>query len=384
MPLENTSDDGRYLLQKAYDAGIRDPRELSIFMGQTEVESRGFQAREENLNYRGARLLDMFGRRLGIRTHEEAEAIAQRGPEGIANAIYGGQWGSEELGNTEPGDGWAFRGRGYIQITGRDNYTGATRRTGLDLVANPDLATTREGAAVTAIDYWQDRVVRRGAHNDVTAATRAINTGGLHLAERTEAAERWENTLTPEVLRSLSRGEVAPEARGAAPVRAQPAQGQQQPAGNNPGDVDAPGVVPQAWTDPELMQGIRGALAEAERGIGKAWDDNSERALSSLYGAAREKGFDGNGTLRVAFNQQTDRYQAGEWVFLQRTGVTASPDPAANRTHLSTSDAIAQPVGFTMARVHEQESQRTQEQLQPSASLDQEQQRTTQSQLRIG
>lgn len=117
------------------------------------------------------------------------------------------------------------------------------------------------------------------------------------------------------------------------------------------------GNEPQARIDRDLMHGVRASVASAEQGIGKAWDDNSERMSASLYGAAREKGFSGADELRVAFSGRTDHSAAGEFVFLQRTGVTASPDPYANRAHLATSHAIAQPVDKIMEQVQEQEQE---------------------------
>lgn len=122
----------------------------------------------------------------------------------------------------------------------------------------------------------------------------------------------------------------------------------------NPGQsID--GNDPQARIDRRLMDGVLTSLAKAERGIGKAWDEDSERMSASLYGAAREKGFSGTDELRVAFGEATVHSRAGEFVFLQRTGVTASPDPYANRAHLATSQAIAQPVDQLMQQVHEHE-----------------------------
>ncbi|MGD6053389.1 hypothetical protein QUV15_22980, partial [Xanthomonas citri pv. citri] len=127
-----------YLLLRAYESGIREPRELAAFMGQMQVESGNFRSMHENLNYSGGRLLEVFPGRNGMDTRAEADAIARGGQQGIANAIYGGNWGRENLGNTEQGDGWRFHGRGYVQLTGRDNYERAARETGMDVVNNPD------------------------------------------------------------------------------------------------------------------------------------------------------------------------------------------------------------------------------------------------------
>ena len=138
MPELNNRD---YMLIRAYQSGIREPRELAALMGQLEVESGGFARMHENLNYSAPRLLQVFPGRNGIDTLAEAQAITRGGPEAVANAIYGGEWGrTGSSGNTEPGDGWRFHGRGYVQLTGRYNYTRDGRELGLDLVENPDLA----------------------------------------------------------------------------------------------------------------------------------------------------------------------------------------------------------------------------------------------------
>lgn len=202
--------DRDYLLLRAYQGGITHPQELALFMGQMEVESNDFRSLRENLNYSGARLFQVFGGRNGIDSVAAARAVVENGREAIANAVYGGSWGKENLGNTEPGDGWRFHGRGYVQLTGRYNYTRAAREFGIDLTSDPDKLAERETAADVALSYWRDRVVARGHQLDVREATRDINGGFTHLAERKAAMARWERTLTPERMAGLSRSEVLP------------------------------------------------------------------------------------------------------------------------------------------------------------------------------
>ena len=202
----STNGNDTYLLDKAREAGITDPRELANFMGQMQVESGGFNRMTENTRYSASRLLEVFGPhrdrhghwhdgRNGLTTPAEAEAIVAGGPEGIANAIYGGAWGARNLGNTEPGDGWRFRGRGYVQLTGRDHYEEMGRKLGLDLVEHPELAADREVAARIAILYWNERVRAHGHQHDVTAATTDINGGSNGLRDRIAAAANWQQRL---------------------------------------------------------------------------------------------------------------------------------------------------------------------------------------------
>lgn len=175
-------------------------------MGQMQVESGGFRSMHEGLNYRPERLLAMFGPRMdgqgvrrngrnGLTSLDEARRIVANGAPGIAEAIYGGAWGARNLGNIEPGDGWRYHGRGYVQLTGRGNYERIGRALRIDLVNQPDLAADRQIAARVALHYWQDRVRENGHQFDVRAATRDINGGENHLAERASAARAWMRRL---------------------------------------------------------------------------------------------------------------------------------------------------------------------------------------------
>lgn len=125
----------------------------------------------------------------------QADAIVKAGPVSIANTVYGGEWGKRNLGNTEPGDGWRFHGRGYVQLTGRDLYKTLGKELGLDLVGNPDLVAGTDVAAKAAVQYWIDRVVRFDHQKDVDKATRDINAASEGLQERRAAVAAWEYKL---------------------------------------------------------------------------------------------------------------------------------------------------------------------------------------------
>ena len=185
-----------YLLERAFSNGIRDPKELGNFMGQMQIESGGFARMSENLNYSGKRLLEVFPGRNGTNNIVQAHHVAAGGPEAVANAIYGGHWGKMNLGNTEPGDGWKYHGRGYVQLTGRANYERAGRELNLDLINYPDLAEDREIAAKIAIHYWKERVVPNHHQDDVIGACQDINGGEKGLHERKVAASAWTERLT--------------------------------------------------------------------------------------------------------------------------------------------------------------------------------------------
>lgn len=167
------------LVEAMNGAGIKDPKEQAMFMAQMDHESGGFKNYEENLNYSAKGLRKTFGKYYG--TDAEAEADA-RNPEAIANKVYGGR-----MGNKDPGDGFKFRGRGAVQLTGRDNYDAAGKALGLDLVNNPDLAQDPANAGKIAAWYWKkNNLGAAGKAGDVTAATRKINGGTNGLSDRKE------------------------------------------------------------------------------------------------------------------------------------------------------------------------------------------------------
>lgn len=167
-------------------ATIADPNERAMFMAQMDHESGGFRSLEENLKYKPARFLKMYGQRSGITTEEQAKAILGKGEGATAEAMYGGDWGKKNLGNTQAGDALAFKGRGVIQLTGRDNYTAAAKATGLDLVNNPGLAADPANAARIAAWYWQSKkgLADAGKAGDVRAATKRINGGFNGIEDR--------------------------------------------------------------------------------------------------------------------------------------------------------------------------------------------------------
>jgi len=191
----SSKDNADYLMQVAMKNGIEDHQELGNFMGQMQVESGNFASMNENLHYSGERLLAVFPGRNGMNDLKKANEIAAGGPEVIANEIYGGQWGKVNLGNTEPGDGWKYHGRGYVQLTGRANYEQIGKEMGLDLVNHPELAENREIAAKIAVHYWEARVVANHDQGNVASACRDINGGTNGLADRESAAAAWDKKI---------------------------------------------------------------------------------------------------------------------------------------------------------------------------------------------
>jgi putative chitinase len=160
---------------------------LCHFMGQTFVESGGFRAIEENLNWRNAERLDkLFS---AVRGVEDAEQLIAAGPQAIGNRIYANKIGN---GNEASGDGFRYRGSGYIQLTGRANFRRIGDLIGIDLEGNPDLARQHLNAAHVAFAFWDARHCSQLADvGDIEGVTERINGPAmLGLAERREATDR--------------------------------------------------------------------------------------------------------------------------------------------------------------------------------------------------
>ena len=149
---------------------------VAHFLAQTAHESCEFTIFIENLNYGTKGLLDTFPKyfnRTNISKYN-------RNPEKIANKIYANRMGN---GDSESGDGWMFRGRGLIQLTGRGNYSEFFKYINkpLDL----DYLTTPEGAVESSCWYWDDRDINHYADiDDIVSVTKKINGGVLGLDSR--------------------------------------------------------------------------------------------------------------------------------------------------------------------------------------------------------
>lgn len=171
---------------KAYE--INTPKRIAGFLSQIGHESAGFTRLTENLNYSTEALLSMFGRH---RISEEQAKRYGRRPgqvanqEAIADTIYGGEWGRKHLGNTEPGDGWRFRGRGLKQLTGRDNYKRCGIALAEDFVSAPDRLLMPVNAALSAGWFWASHGLNEAAdRGDVLEMTKIINGGVNGLDQR--------------------------------------------------------------------------------------------------------------------------------------------------------------------------------------------------------
>ena len=164
--------------------GILTPLQQASWIGQCGHECGNFKIMEENLNYRAATLLKLFPRtpkRAWGFTPEEAAAYEKQ-PKRIANRIYGNRMGNRDEAS---GDGWRFRGSGFLQLTGHSNFYHAGKALGVDFVMEPELVRTPKYAAQTAGWFWQTHKINQHADGrDFVTMTKRINGGTIGLDDR--------------------------------------------------------------------------------------------------------------------------------------------------------------------------------------------------------
>ena len=159
---------------------INTPQRISMFLAQIGHESAGLTRLHENLNYKAARLAQIFPKYFRDVDPDEYA----NNPERIANRVYANRMGN---GPENSGDGYRFRGRGAIQLTGRSNYTACGEDLEVDLINNPDYLETPEGAIRSAAWFWDQHDLNDWADKgDVATVSKKINGGTIGLEERKE------------------------------------------------------------------------------------------------------------------------------------------------------------------------------------------------------
>lgn len=171
--------DGSHLFKAA---GITTKMRMAHWLAQVGAETGGLRQLEENLNYSVEGLINGFGRhRISIADAQKYGRKPGRpaNQEAIANILYGGAFGRKELGNTQPGDGWQFRGSGLKQTTGRANHREAGHEN------DPEALRSMPVALEAALVFWMNRHLNDIAdRDDVEAMTRKVNGGVNGLDDR--------------------------------------------------------------------------------------------------------------------------------------------------------------------------------------------------------
>lgn len=160
---------------------INTPLRLAHFLAQCGHESAGFKATQENLNYSADGLNKIFGKYF----RDVNAASYARQPEKIASRVYANRMGN---GNEASKEGYKYRGRGYIQLTGKDNYSAFDKTVDEDILNNPDLVATKY-PLLSAAWFWNSRSLNNSADGGatdaaVTAITKKVNGGTIGLADR--------------------------------------------------------------------------------------------------------------------------------------------------------------------------------------------------------
>jgi len=162
--------------------GINTPLRLAHFLAQCGHESGGFRATQENLNYSAKGLNGIFRKYFPT---EAAAAAYARQPAKIASKVYANRMGN---GSEASGEGYKFRGRGYIQLTGKENYTAFGKAIGEDIISNPDVVASKYALLSAAWFFSKNglhRMADEGASDQVvTKITKRVNGGTIGLPDR--------------------------------------------------------------------------------------------------------------------------------------------------------------------------------------------------------
>ncbi|HMR30910.1 MAG TPA: peptidoglycan-binding protein [Geminicoccaceae bacterium] len=166
------------------------PTRLHFFLAQLGHESGGLTVTAENMSYSAQRMTEVWpGRFPSLASARPFE----RNPERLANHVYANRMGNGPEGS---GDGFRYRGRGYIQITGRDGYAEVGREAALDLVRQPDLAFAPEHALLVACGFWRWKGLNELCDTgDFEKVTRRINGGTTGMADRRAWLDKVRRTL---------------------------------------------------------------------------------------------------------------------------------------------------------------------------------------------
>jgi hypothetical protein len=182
-------------------------------------------------------------------TMQAAQDAVAGGERAIADAAYGGR-----LGNSDADDGYKYRGRGVIQLTGKANYAHFGKKIGVDLINNPDLASEPNTAAKLAIAFWQENVKAAGKNGDVRTATLGVNGGLNGLSDRASKYQFY--------LKQAQDGKLVPaDVAGKTDGKSDGASAAQAPAAGGSAPASGSGSTPAAAPAADASSGSTGGSA---------------------------------------------------------------------------------------------------------------------------
>lgn len=178
------------IIQNVQKAGIQTDNQLAMFIAQCAHESAGFQKFQENLNYSSDGLRKTFPKYFQVVTAQQygyiknkAGVITKKADQvGIANIVYANRMGN---GPASTGDGWKYRGRGVVQLTGKDNYTRFQKwLNDPEILSNPDkILSSAKLIVLTGVFFWD--VNKLQGISDFVLLTKRVNGGTIGLEDRT-------------------------------------------------------------------------------------------------------------------------------------------------------------------------------------------------------
>ena len=170
------------LIQLLPDYEINTPQRMAAFIAQCAHESGSFMVLEENLNYKAPSLRKLFGKYFPTDELATAYCSMPNKQQAIANRIYASRMGN---GDEHSGDGFRYKGRGLIQLTGKDNYTFFAGSLEISVEEASEYMHTFEGAAQSACWFWETNNLNQYAdNNDIVTMTKRINGGTIGLEDR--------------------------------------------------------------------------------------------------------------------------------------------------------------------------------------------------------
>lgn len=238
------------IIREMLKQGFTDPRAIAEMLALTNYETGGYTKTVENMKYTDpTRLMRMFRE---VTTLDQARALVAAGEVAIGNTVYGGAKG-RSLGNTEPGDGYKYRGRGFVQLTGKENYAKTGAALGIDLVGKPQLLSEDPNVmAAVAVDFFKNSKLLQSITQDGNFGRAATGLNGGNALPG--MGERHKLYLS--YLDQLSKGELkADEASAAEASKDVVGSAPMSPSGGSGPMIGGPGGTPPlgAGASPGLM-----------------------------------------------------------------------------------------------------------------------------------